>query len=87
MGRAQIYDNRGVCATVFLDADVHARLRHDARQRGVSLSRFVNALGAAYIKAHPSAQPVAGEEPKPIPRKRTKADAPATARTPRRGPT
>lgn len=75
MGRAHIYDNRGVCATVFLDADVHARLKRDARERGLSLSCFVNSLGLAYIKANPAA-PVVEEAPVPAPRRRTQADAP-----------
>ncbi len=87
MGRGPIYSNKGVCATVFLDAEVHARLKMDARARGLSLSRFVNSLGVAYMKANPTEQLVVDEgAPRPAPRKRSSraAQAPKVVAKPKR---
>jgi|GEM_PF-6196127 len=70
MGRDPIYSNQGVCATVFLDAEVHARLKRDARTRGLSLSRFVNQLGVAYMKANPAPKP-ATDVAAPVPARKT----------------
>lgn len=87
MGRDLIYSNRGVCATVFLDAEVHARLKADARARKLSLSRFVNQLGVAYMRANPAEQPSVDEgAPVPAPPPKRKAATPPGVDKKRRVP-
>ena len=88
MGRDPIYSNRGVCATVFLDAEVHARLKADARARKLSLSRFVNQLGVAYMRANPAKQPATdGGAPVPSPPPKRKAATQPRPDSRRRSPT